>query len=552
MSHGIWRGEVVNFGPTGEERVMDCRTQLLRDGQGQAVAMVGVSTDITARLAQEQRLRRSEERFRHLHERLPMGYFALDAGGDYVDCNPAWREIMGLDEDLRQGRAFLDDVADTSRLTASAAMERVRHGQTEQLELTMAGAEGNPRVILCIGRGGGDDGVSHWVAVDLTEQRSMEEQLRHAQKMEALGRLAAGVAHDFNNQITVIQGYCDVLLGHDERDLATEQSAKEIYRASERARSTSNQLLAFSRRGGLRPEATDLNELLRGLELTVAKMLGATIQFRLQLSPRLPRVFVDPNGVQQAVFNLVINARDAQPDGGVITVRTWRQASETAGEPDGVMLAVKDDGQGIDAALLDKIWEPFYTTKYGGQGSGLGLAMVRKFVEQSAGEVTAASEPGSGATFTLRFPACRPDAVDPERVVDPVTAGGQSILVVEDDEHVARTVSHSLRRAGFEVMVAGGPAMAIQLAARATRPIDLLVTDLVMPDLGGEELAALLRSRRQVQSVLYITGYGGEHRHDPQTPVLNKPFSPRELVAMVTTQLAVTGTGDLAEGRSGD
>lgn len=537
LGQGMWRGEVVNFGAAGEERLVDTRTQLIRNAQGEAVAMVGVSTDITARKTQERKLQRSEERFRQLHERLPMGYFALDTDGKYVDCNPAWQEISGLNGACRRGRVFLDDVAEGSRAQAAAALDRVRQGENEQLELGLNGADGLPRIVLCIGRGDEDDGVSHWVAADLTEQRVMEDQLRQAQKMEALGRLAAGVAHDFNNQITVIQGYCDVLLGAGHVDQDGEQPAREIYRASERARSTSNQLLAFSRRGGLKPEVTDLNELLKGLELTVAKMLGATIQFRLQLSPRLPRVLVDPNGVQQAVFNLLINARDALPEGGVITVRTWRRAAEADGVPDAVMLQVKDDGQGIDPALQEKIWEPFYTTKHAGQGTGLGLAMVRKFVEQSGGGVSVASEAGVGAVFTLEIPACGDEATEAGPTTDQPAPRGQSILVVEDDEHVGRVVSASLRRAGYEVMVAGGPAMAIQLAARAPRPFDLLVTDLVMPDLGGEELADLLRSRRQVLAVLYITGYTGEHLRDSQTPLLTKPFTPRELVAMVSTQL---------------
>ncbi|MBD3222382.1 PAS domain-containing protein, partial [bacterium] len=249
--HGSWRGEVVNVTPEGREVVLDCRTQRIHDDRGDVVAYCGVSTDITERKRQEERLRESERRFRHLHEQLPIGYFCLDADGYYLDTNPAWQEMVQSTREGLHRRHFSGHVAVDHEVQFRKALDALVDGQSLQVELQVRRRDGTGVTVFCVGRavldetGGGH--VSHWVAVDVSERRNLEEQLRQSQKMDALGRLAAGVAHDFNNQITVIRGYCDMLLEAADDGSEAHHALDQIQRASERANATTNHLLAFSR-----------------------------------------------------------------------------------------------------------------------------------------------------------------------------------------------------------------------------------------------------------------------------------------------------------------
>jgi CheY-like chemotaxis protein len=331
-----------------------------------------------------------------------------------------------------------------------------------------------------------------------------------------------------------MRGYCDLVLGEAQADDPLGVAVQQIRLAAERARATTSQLLAFSRRGGYEPQVVDLNQIIEQLHHPVAKMIGEAIRIRLEPAPRLPQVEVDPSGLQQALFNLIINARDAQPDGGLIILRTGRHGD---GE---VALEVIDAGCGMAADLIDRVWEPFFTTKDPGEGTGLGLAMVRSFIEQSGGRVGLTSTPGGGTTARIYLPVAVASAGVPAAAGVATRDAGQRrgrILLVEDDDGVRRVGASILEHAGHQVVEARGPGEAIQRAASASAPFDLLLTDVIMPDMGGEDLAALLVARGQVARVMFMSGYGTSSRDQHAGPLISKPFSAAGLLAAVATQL---------------
>ena len=537
---GCWRGEVVNFTPEGREVVLDCRTQRIHDDRGEVVAYCGVSTDITERKRQEERLRESERRFRRLHEQLPIGYFCLDADGYYVDTNPAWQEIVQSTREGLHRRHFCGHVTAHHEMRFCKALDFIVDGQSQQVELKVRRRDGTAVTVFCVGRAvlDEDEGnhVSHWVAVDVSERRNLEEQLRQSQKMDALGRLAAGVAHDFNNQITVIRGYCDMLLEMAEVGPETHHALDQILRASERATATTSHLLAFSRQRAFEPRETDLNSVLQDLHHPVTRMIGERIRVRIEASPRLPAVMVDQSGLQQAVLNLIINARDALPSGGEIVLRTSR-ARNRPGErmADEVSLAVIDNGIGIDPDLLDRVREPFFTTKQAGEGTGLGLSMVSGFVEQCGGRCEITSDLGRGTTVSLILPAATAvasPAADPDTGKKPRALQGR-VLVAEDADEVRRVVGEVLREHDLEVVAVASPGEAVEIAARQPQPFDLLLADLVMPDMNGEDLAELLLARGQVRRVLFMSGYLGSQEPPRLGTLVEKPFTTAELVRSV-------------------
>jgi two-component system cell cycle sensor histidine kinase/response regulator CckA len=388
---------------------------------------------------------------------------------------------------------------------------------------------------------------------DVTERRQLEEQLRQAQKMEAVGKLAGGVAHDFNNLLTAIIGFAS--LASDDLPVGSpvHGALAQIRRSAEQAASLTRQLLAFGRRQILQPEVLDLGEVIGHVLPMLRRLIGEDITVITELLPDVPTIRADRTQVQQVLLNLVVNARDAMPRGGLLTIRTSLTTVETqdTNGPDVapgpyVVLEVTDTGEGVDAGMADRIFEPFFTTKAFGQGTGLGLSTVYGIAKQSGGDVQVRSTPGRGATFRVLLPAAqdaRRHPTRPEPAPSPALAAAGTVLLAEDDEGVRDFVGEVLRASGWTVMTAASPTEALASAARQSLNIDLLVTDVVMPGMNGGELADRLVAMRPDLRVLFITGYDDEDVATrgligPGRQCLSKPFTPAQLRSRVQALVA--------------
>jgi signal transduction histidine kinase len=389
--------------------------------------------------------------------------------------------------------------------------------------------------------------VAGTIAVGV-DRKQLEEQLRQAQKMEAIGQLAGGVAHDFNNLLTIINGYSEVIQTQLPENSPVLELVREVAQAGKRAASLTRQLLAFSRKQVLEPKVLDLNLVVTDLEKMLRRLIGEDVALATVLEPALGRVKADPGQVEQILMNLVVNARDAMPQGGKLTIETANaelDASYTQTLPDVrpgpyVLLAVTDTGVGMDEATKAHIFEPFFTTKGPGRGTGLGLAVVYGIVKQSGGHIAVYSEPGRGTTFKVYLPRVEdvPAAGKSHFGVTRSPAGTETILLAEDEDAVRALARHVLKMLGYTVLEAGHGKEALRLAEEHPGSIHLLVTDVVMPELGGQELAGRLSARRPEVRVLYLSGYTEDTvvRHgvlEPETAFLQKPFTPATLAQRV-------------------
>ena len=383
---------------------------------------------------------------------------------------------------------------------------------------------------------------------DLTEQKRLEAQYRQAQKMEAVGRLAAGVAHDFNNQLTIIQGYCQILM----KDLASSDPLwsplTEIYKASNRAQSTTSHLLAFSRKQILYPEVVDLGDMLTELRDPVSKIIGEDVQFAVVAQKGVPPVFVDRAGLHQAIMNLIVNARDAMPNGGELTLRITgvtldqAQAAEFPEAPAGkyVMIEVADSGVGMDTQTLERVFEPFFTTKDAGKGTGLGVPMVQGFIRQSHGFIVFRSQKGKGTTARILLPPAQALEAMPmlqAPAAAPSPCGRATILVVEDEDGVRGFIVGVLQALGHHVLQASRPREALDLVAAHPGSVDLLITDIIMPEMRGDELVRQMQLLAGAPPTIYMTGYS-DLAQDDGTNVLHKPFGIDELTAAIGAAIA--------------
>jgi PAS domain S-box-containing protein len=383
---------------------------------------------------------------------------------------------------------------------------------------------------------------------DVTEQRLAEERQRDTQRLRAVGQLAGGVAHEANNQMLVVLGAVHFLLRRGDLPPGSENDLLEIRHAAERTAAITQQLLAFGRRQALRLENIDMNRVVDRFMPVLRRTMSEHHQLRVELTPEALVVRVDPQQIDQVLLNLALNARDAMPEGGTITVRTSWSDAEPGHPPSAVQpgdssathyacLMVQDTGHGMDAATLRQAFEPFFTTKGVGQGTGLGLSVVDGIVSQSGGFVRVTSTPGQGATFSLYFPlAAAPSApAEVKRRTPPPSADGRSVLVVEDEPTVRTMAARTLEDAGYRVYQATHGREALDLIEKTNGQVDLVVTDLGMPEMDGHELARRLRATRPRMPVLYMSGYGDA---GTVTPFLQKPFSPDDLVDRVAAVLA--------------
>jgi two-component system cell cycle sensor histidine kinase/response regulator CckA len=391
------------------------------------------------------------------------------------------------------------------------------------------------------------------VARDITDSRHLEGMFRQAQKMEAVGQLAGGIAHDFNNLLGVILGYTELLLQRLDSNDPQRKDIEEIQKAGDRAALLTRQLLAYSRKQVLQPKVLDLNVVVAGTKNLLQRLIGEDIELLVSLNPELLRVKADPGQIEQIIMNLAVNARDAMPGGGKLTIETSnimldeKYAAQHPGTMAGshVMLAVTDNGCGMDANTKDHIFEPFFTTKQFGKGTGLGLATVYGIVEQSIGSVWVYSELGLGTTFKIYLPCIDqvPEAEPLMETTEEVERGSQTILIVEDDAALLQVTRRSLEEAGYAVLAAGSPAEAIHVSESHPGPIHLMVTDVIMPGINGPQLAVHLSPPRPEMKVLYVSGYTDDTIVpygvlEPGLAFLQKPFSLQALTRRVSEMFA--------------
>jgi PAS domain S-box-containing protein len=396
-------------------------------------------------------------------------------------------------------------------------------------------------------------------AFDITQSLHREAQVRQSQKMEAVGQLAGGVAHDFNNLLTVITGYCELLLGRMRDGNRHRREVREIRKAALQAASLTRQLLAYSRRQVMRPKILDLNDIVAEMNKMLRRLIGEDVELRIVLGEGLGSVLADPGQIEQVIMNLAVNARDAMPKGGRLTIETKNAAlddefvREHIGACAGphVMLAVGDTGLGMDESTLSRIFEPFFTTKEQGKGTGMGLATVYGIVRQSGGTIWVDSVVGRGTTFTVYLPRAEGAAETIARMPaqNRLPTGEETILLVEDEEIVRSLVRRTLEAMGYSVLEASGGKQAQSLSTRHKGPIHLMLTDVVMPKVGGRALAEQLAPLRPDMKVLYMSGYTANaivHHGvlDERIPFIQKPFTPEALACKIREVLDGADPGD--------
>ena len=523
--------------------------RLLEELAGDIGFAIGAHEREQARqLADEQR-RAAEDRFRQLAETIQQVFWMTDAHGTLLYVSPAFETIFGRPcaSVAEDPAVWMDAVhPDDRERVEQAAYARLRRGDYDEV-YRIVRPDGAVRWIRDRAFHVYDDaGLVHRLvgtAADVTEQRQLEEQLQQAQKMEIVGRLAGGVAHDFNNLLTVINGMADLILGDLAEDHPTRPDLVQIRQAGERAAALTGRLLAVSRRQILKPEIVDLSAIVAGLRDMMQRLVGEEVALVLELAPGLASVKADPGQVEQVLLNLVVNARDAMPDGGTLTIETRTveldaiYAAEHPGTRPGphAMLAVRDTGVGMDESVRRRIFEPFFTTKAQGKGTGLGLSMVYGIVKQSGGSIWFHSEPGHGSRFTIYLPHVGGAPVS--RPMPPPAAGArghETILVVEDELPLRELAARILSTAGYTVLQAANVTDALALLAGRPEPVDLVFTDVVMPGMNGRELVARLSVLRPAMRVLYTSGYTEDAilRHgvlDDPRRFLSKPYTPSVL-----------------------
>ena len=503
------------------------------------------------------RLQESEARFRNMADTAPVMIWVADPEHRFTFVNRGWLEFTGRQASAEHGAGWADLLhpADANRALETFARGCESH-RPFTMEFRLRRADGSYRLLRndATPRLDGQGTLLGYIgaAVDLTESRAAEERIRLAQRLEAVGRLAGGVAHETNNQMTVVLGAASFLL---RRDLPPDvhQDVETIRQAAERAAGVSTQLLAFSRRQLLRPQALDVDATIAALEPVLLRILGDDCRLDLRLDRSPKTVVADAGQLEQVLLNLAINARDAMEPGGMLSIETvLTELTEsyarlrpgvTIQPGNYVVIAVTDTGHGMDRETLSHLFEPFFTTKPVGQGTGLGLSVVYGIVKQSGGYVWAYSEPGEGTSFKVYLPvASRPLHSPAPRPPRLRTRLGETILLVEDDEQVRHQVARGLEEEGYRVVEAANGVDALEAARRADGTLDLVVTDVSMPVMSGRELARRLAEIRPGLPVLFISGYPGTDvvqrgLLDAGRPFIEKPFTPEGLAEKVREML---------------
>jgi PAS domain S-box-containing protein len=554
----------------------------IRDPDGTLRGVVLVFRDQTEERKAERALRESEARFRHLAESGIIGIIVADTIGNILEANDAFLKMVGYTrEELQSGNVRWAEMTPVEwrALDQAAIRDLESTGVARAWEKEYFRKDGT-RVPVLVGVAMLEAPRALGFVLDLSEQkrteelgaqavalakresthreraetalRKTEEHLRQAQKMEAIGRLAGGVAHDFNNLLSVVLSYSDLLLrGLDPAD-PMRADLEQIARAGERAGELTHQLLAFSRRQVLQPKVVNPNDVIAGMIAMLRRLVGEDIDVVVTPTPDTGQVFVDPGQLEQVLLNLVVNARDAMPRGGTLTIEAVNveidpaRAAEQFDISPGryVMLSVTDTGTGMDSATQARIFEPFFTTKPKGKGTGLGLSTVFGIVAQSGGHIHVESEPGKGTAFRIYLPRTdeSPAVTEEARESSPKPLGSETILVVDDDEQVRHVAVAILRRHGYNVLEAGTPGDALLICEQFEGHIHLLITDVVMPRMGGRQLWERLHPLRPDMKVLFVSGYADDALGDygvlsSELVFLQKPLVVAQLLTKVRSVL---------------
>lgn len=520
--------------------------------EGQVIGTRGVMIDIMERKRSEKALRTSEERYRDLVENAIDIIYVHDLEGNYTSVNQAAERITGFSRDeilgMNMARSIAPEYLDKARQMISAKLEGkevtayevdviAKDGRTVTLEV-------NTRLVY-------DNGIPvaiQGIARDTTERRLLEEKYRQSQKLEAVGLLAGGISHDFNNLLTAITGYSEITLSRMSLDDPLRHNIEEIKEIGERASALTHQLLAFSRKQVLKPVVHSLNSVIENMDNMLRRLVRENIEFSFDLGQQLGNVEADPGQIEQVIVNLVINAQDAMPDGGKLTISTQNVQfgdfedgeSRRLGIGPFVKMTVSDTGDGIDEHTQERIFEPFFTTKPSGKGSGLGLSTVHGIIKQSGGEILVHSSKGSGTTFEIYLPSAGKTRVVPKWKASPTEnlSGSETVLLVEDDRSVRNLVREILTDNGYEVLEASSGESALAICGNRTEPIHLLLTDLVMPHMSGIELTSKVRGVHPETKPLVMTGYSSDSpirgsMSNFDATFIDKPFTPEGLARKV-------------------
>jgi PAS domain S-box-containing protein len=496
-----------------------------------------------------------EERYRVLFERNVAGVFRSDVSGRFLDCNDAFARMLGCaSRDEVMGRQAWEFYRDRESREQVLDLLQAGGSVTNQ-EIAVKRADGRAAVLLesaTLIDTGDAPPVIEGTVLDITRQRELEDQYRQAQRLESIGLLAGGVAHDFNNSLTAISGYAELSLASLPEDDPGAPMLREIQKASQHAASLTRQLLAFSRRQHLQPEIININVIISDIRGLLRRVIGEDVALETHLDPLLANVRADPGQVQQVIMNLAVNARDAMPAGGRLTITTTNVFIPEGGREDAggvagavVRLAVTDTGHGIDPQVQSRAFEPFFTTKERGRGTGLGLSTVYGIVKQSGGHVRLRSQPGRGTTFEVDLPSVIGHATTPTAPTAAEASalrGAETVLVVEDQDDVRRVVVESLEHYGYRVLEADRGEAAIGLCRTFSGTIDLLLADVVMPGMPGPAVAEQCTRVRPTLKTLFMSGYTDnvlqrELTADQSARYIQKPFTPAQLAAKVRAVL---------------
>ena len=538
-------GEAAEYEAAYGSQMRRGRIETLRDAAGAVTGVVGISTDITAQRTRDHALAELGAIVASTNDAI----IGKSLDGTVTSWNAAAERVYGYSASEIVGQSIALLIPDDRADELPEILDRISRGDSVHPYETVRVRKDGSRVdvALTISPIRDPHGVvvgASTIARDITDRLRLEEQLRQSEKTQAIGSLAGGIAHDFNNILLVIRGHSALLL-EDIRDERVRESVQQIDRAAERAAEFTHQLLAFSRQQILRPQVTNLNALVEETLRLVRRMLDDNIEVELQMEPDLNSTFIDRSRLTQAILNLIINARDAMPDGGTLTIRTanadldqtYAATHKDVTPGPYVLLQLTDSGTGIDPADQSRVFDPFFTTKE--HGTGLGLAGVFGLVKQSRGHISLYSESGIGTTFKLYFPvtsATHAGTSEPEQVG--LVGGDETILLVDDNEMVRSLVTMALESYGYSVLVASGGTQALAIAKDHADVIDLVLTDVVMPGLNGRELADRLLADQPNLKVLFTSGYPADTiiRHgieEARTAFLEKPYLPGELARKI-------------------
>ncbi|MEJ2634343.1 MAG: PAS domain S-box protein [Calditrichia bacterium] len=524
--------------------------RVLYDGKP---SIIGTILDITKRKRAEENLKESESKFRTIVEYSLGGFVIVDDNFKIQYANDELSGILQYSKEELVGndfRNFFD--AESLKIVTDYYIRRQKGEKVPvRYEIKIQRKDGSEcHALLSVSVIKDSQGNARTLAhfLDMTERKQLEEQLRHAQKMEAIGRLAGGIAHDFNNLLTIIQGYSELLLMQLKENDKLHREVAQIDKASQRAANLVQQLLAFSRKQFLKPTVINLNHLIAEIEDMLRRLLLADIQFRAELDQEIGSIRADQTQIEQVILNLVVNARDAMPQGGKLTLRTRKMRIEkentriysllTPGNY--VVLTISDTGTGMDEETQSHLFEPFFTTKGNGKGTGLGLSTAYGIIRQSGGNIFVESLPGKGTTFKLFFPEVdnQPETrhiPQPERES---ANGNETILVVEDEEQVRLLICDTLKSLGYHVLDAPDGQQALEICRNYIDDIHLLLTDVVMPGINGVQLAQNCKPLKPEMKVIYMSGYTDDNIVQPGNPeksvrFIQKPFSPAALAEFV-------------------